>query len=216
RDKKTEAVTQVTFDAELLSAAKTRVLRQTLRNRLVWTGAELVLLLVLLALLIVHSFRLHHKGHNTYARWSSSWVMILLSVLVVLAALVLFVTFYHFRTRLSWIRDPRTTDDALANPQAHPLGNSRQGAFRILRRDRASGFNLPPAQQRQQQPWLNTAGRNSRAWREMRARQRESSPSSPSSIGTPSLRQLNFAGEAPPRRPPPSGRRRQTADNVLD
>ncbi|KAJ2138625.1 hypothetical protein IW136_003066 [Coemansia sp. RSA 678] len=203
---KTESVPQITVNADLLSAAKARALRQALRNRLIWAAVELVLLLILLALLVFHSFRLHHKRDNTYSQWSSSWVMILLSVLLVVVALAMFVTFYHFRTRLAWIRDPQTTDLAAGNPQGYRQGGSSLRAFRFLRRDRTT--TLPPVQR---QPWLNAASRNSRAWREMNARQRESSLSS---IGAPGPLHSHFS-EYSPRRPPPASRRQQTTEGHL-
>ncbi|KAJ2577084.1 hypothetical protein GGH19_001637, partial [Coemansia sp. RSA 1807] len=185
---KTESVPRITFNADLLSAAKARALRQALRNRLIWAAVELVLLLILLALLVFHSFRLHHRRDNTYSQWSSSWVMILLSVLLVVVALSMFVTFYHFRTRLAWIRDPQTTDLAAGNPQGYRQGGSSLTVFQFLRRDRTTTTTtLPPVQR---QPWLNAASRNSRAWREMNARQRESSLSS---IGAPGPLHSHFS-----------------------
>ncbi|KAJ1840273.1 hypothetical protein LPJ70_004721 [Coemansia sp. RSA 2708] len=212
RDKNAEAVPQVTFDAGMLSAAKAQVLKQTLRNRLLWIAAELLLLVALLTLLIVHSFRLHHHDHNTYRRWSSSWVLILLSVLLVIIALAMFVTFYHFRARLAWIKSPETTDGAVKDSQAHNVQGSGMRAFRFLRRNRTIEPIGPlPGQQR---PWLNSASRNSRAWREMRARERDSSLSSPSSTRARSPQLLTHANKSAPRRPPPAGKRRQTADSL--
>ncbi|KAJ2162888.1 hypothetical protein GGF46_000271 [Coemansia sp. RSA 552] len=166
-DAKVEAVPQMTFSAELLSPAKTRALRQARRRRVVWISVELTLLLALLALLIVHSFRLHHKNDNAYARWSSSWVMILLSVLFVVVALALLVTFYHFRGRLAWMRDPDTTDDEVLNPQSREGSGVLQRLFGVHGQWQATA----PQQMPPPPPWLRPGATNSRAWREMHARE---------------------------------------------
>ncbi|KAJ1873370.1 hypothetical protein LPJ55_002321 [Coemansia sp. RSA 990] len=201
-----EAAPQL-MPSTLLSTVKEQALRRMLRRRLVWIAIELVLLLVLLALLILHSFRLRNKDDNTYARWTSSWVMILLSVLLVIVALALFVTFYHFRTRLTWIRDPETSDSAVLHPQAHEEAGT---GWSRLRRFCGGSKSSGRVQERRQmqQPWLSAEGRNSRAWREMRARQRESSASTPSSPSI-SPRQMYFSNA--PRRPPRASYRRRNS-----
>ncbi|KAJ2851366.1 hypothetical protein IWW36_001133 [Coemansia brasiliensis] len=199
--------------AALLSTVKEQALRRMLRRRLIWITIEVVLLLALLALLILHSFRLRNKNDNAYARWTSSWVMILLSVLLVVMALAVFVTFYHFRTRLTWIRDPGTSDSAVLHPQAH--GETESGWARLKRLCGGSRGNESRVQVHQpaQQPWLSAEGRNSRAWREMQARQRESSLSSPSSPSI-SPRQMHFASSTP-RRPPRASYRHRDSDSFL-
>ncbi|KAJ2454583.1 hypothetical protein EV183_001454 [Coemansia sp. RSA 2336] len=193
------------MNTALLSTVKEQALRRMLRRRLVWIAIELALLLVLLALLILHSFRLRNKDDNTYARWTSSWVMILLSVLLVIVALMLFVTFYHFRTRITWIKDPQTSDSAVLHPQAH---EEAETGWTRLRRLCGGGQDSSRAQEQRQmqQPWLSVEGRNSRAWREMQARQRESSASSPSSS---SISPVYFSNA--PRRPPQASYRRRNS-----
>ncbi|KAJ2793487.1 hypothetical protein H4S07_007033, partial [Coemansia furcata] len=62
---------QVTF-SEIVSVAKERALKRHRRRRVAWLSVELFFLVALVALLVLHSFRLSKDtGDNTYARWSS-------------------------------------------------------------------------------------------------------------------------------------------------
>ncbi|KAJ2079528.1 hypothetical protein H4R24_003728 [Coemansia sp. RSA 988] len=204
-DGRSEAAPQVVFSAELTSPVKLEAIRRVQRKRLVWVASELVLLAVLLALLIFYSLRLSKKDGNRYAKWSSSWAMILLSVLSVIVAQALFATFYYYRMRLAWIKDPETTDDAVLNPQAHDAGGFGWRALCFRRQNQSQQQHQPP-------PWLQTHGRNSRAWREMRARQPEYGLSGPVAAGA-NARAL-YPSQFSPRRsrtrhPPPRTSRRQ-------
>ncbi|KAJ2797293.1 hypothetical protein H4R20_005235, partial [Coemansia guatemalensis] len=223
-DGKSEAATQVVFSAELTSPVKLRALRRVQRRRIVWVASELVLLAVLLALLIFYSLRLSKKKGNKYAKWSSSWVMILLSVLSVIVAQALFATFYYYRMRLAWIKDPETTDDAVLNPQAHDAGGVgwRVLCFRRQNQSRRQQQQLQQEHQPPQPPWLRIHGRNSRAWREMRARQqREYGFSRPAAVGV-STRALHPPQSSPrrsrsrTRHPPPPPRTRRRQNNPHD
>ncbi|KAJ2611405.1 hypothetical protein H4S08_003179 [Coemansia sp. RSA 1365] len=184
-NRKSETSPQVVFSTELTSPVKLRALRRVQRKRIVWIATELAFLAVLLALLIFYSLRLRKKNENRYAKWSSSWVMILLSVLSVIVAHALFATYYYYRMRLAWIKDPDTSDDAVLNPQAHDAGGF---GWRVLcfRRNQSRRQHRKWKQEHQppQPPWLRTQGRNSRAWREMRARQREPSLTGPIAAGS--------------------------------
>ncbi|KAJ1829482.1 hypothetical protein LPJ56_000342 [Coemansia sp. RSA 2599] len=149
------AVSRPQLDDLLLSPAKARVLKKTRRHRLVWISVELLVCVVLLALLVLHSFRLNkNKGDNTYAQWSSSWVMVLLSVLLVIFGFAVFITFYYYRTVLIWIKDPATSDEEVEDPQkrhAHGVG------WRFLRpRGQRSGSQQEPRQQLRQSSILPT------------------------------------------------------------
>ncbi|KAJ2767738.1 hypothetical protein IWQ57_003829, partial [Coemansia nantahalensis] len=103
---------QVVFSAETLSPVKRKALRRMARKRAVLLASELALFVALLALLVVASLRLKRKGDNRYAQWSSSWLLILLSVLMVLVGMAMFVTVYFFRERRIWIADPAIADEA--------------------------------------------------------------------------------------------------------
>ncbi|KAJ2785797.1 hypothetical protein H4R18_000343 [Coemansia javaensis] len=167
----------VVFSSAALTPTKRQALRQMQRKRTLCIVGELAVFAVLLALLVVYSFRLRRKN-TQYARWSSSWVMILLSVLLVIVGLAVFVTFYYYRARRDWILDP-TTDDVLVRSAAgRDGGMMRWGFLRIAGRQRRRHHQHQhqhqpqhSQQQHQQQPWLQAHGRNSRAWREMQARQ---------------------------------------------
>ncbi|KAJ2550009.1 hypothetical protein EV175_004225 [Coemansia sp. RSA 1933] len=226
----------------LLSPVKATALKKMRTRRLLWIGVEVVFFVVLLALLIFHSFRLRNKaGDNTYATWSSSWVMILLSVLLVVIALAVIITFYYFRTALSWVLDPTTSDQDVLNPSSrngvsrvgmkffrtnngqheheneqqkwrsptsrrrHVVGtgggSSNNGTTRMMPRNLMYGVQHDPALMRR--PWLSVEGRNSRAWRHMRARQRSSSLSS-SSVTSPVS---SDSYRRDPRRPPAAARK---------
>ncbi|KAJ2843698.1 hypothetical protein J3B02_005186 [Coemansia erecta] len=130
--------------------------------------------------------------------------MVLLSVLLVVFGFAVFITLYYYRTVLTWIKDPATSDEEVADPRkrhAHGVG------WRFLRlRGQGSGVQQvshlqppPPilptyssyhrhlAVQHQyqqnlyledpssQRPWLATRGRNSRAWRQMRYHEQQQS-----------------------------------------
>ncbi|KAJ2002299.1 hypothetical protein H4R26_003678 [Coemansia thaxteri] len=198
--------------SEYVSPTKKRTLKCVRRRCVAWLAVELFFLVTLLALLVLHSFRLSRNTHdNTYARWSSSWVMILLSVLLVVVAMAVFVTYYYFRTMLAWIRDPETTDAALLSPRsrdAHRVG------WQFLRPRRPPGSqqtmpSVPAATQgnprqynNRQAPWASLqGGRNSRAWRQLRAQQRRRHHTDSSSI-TISASSLPSRDRVP-RRPPP-------------
>ncbi|KAJ1668476.1 hypothetical protein IW140_000308 [Coemansia sp. RSA 1813] len=219
----------------LLSPVKENALKRMQTRRVIWIGVEIVFFIVLLALLILHSFRLRNKANdNTYARWSSSWVMILLSVLMVVIALAVVITFYYFRTALSWILDSKTTDQDILNPSSRNgvrrvgikffrTNNEQQwqsppppptrysdtgcgpnnGDTRMMPRNLLYGVQHDPALMRR--PWLSVEGRNSRAWRQMRARERSSSLSSSttSPVSSDSYRR-------DPRRPPRAARKWQS------
>ncbi|PIA13422.1 hypothetical protein COEREDRAFT_83530 [Coemansia reversa NRRL 1564] len=182
-NRKSEAVPQIVFSTELRSSVKLRALRRVQRKRVVWISTELVFLAVLLALLIFYSLRLSKKNGNRYAKWSSSWVIILLSVLSVVVAYALFATYYYYGMRLEWIKDPETSDDVVLNPQAHDAGGF---GWRVIcfRRQNQSRRQRRQWKQKHQPPWLQTQGRNSRAWREMRARQRDASLTGPVAAGS--------------------------------
>ncbi|KAI9501910.1 hypothetical protein GGI25_000212 [Coemansia spiralis] len=207
------------------SAVKMAALKKVRRNRILWLSIELVLFIILLALLIFHSFRLrNHMNSNTYVQWSSSWVMILLSVLLVIVALTIVITFYYYRTTLAWIADPATTDQNVLNPRGqsdvkrvglrffresnrntrrtatHPATNHTNSAH--VPRNLHHEVQHDPALM--QQPWLSGESRNSRAWRQMRAEQRSSSLSSPVTSPTSSGSQRRD-----PRHPPRTARKWQ-------
>ncbi|KAJ1728649.1 hypothetical protein LPJ72_005371 [Coemansia sp. Benny D160-2] len=175
--------------------------------------------------------------------------MILLSVLMVVIGLAVVITFYYFRTALSWVLDVKTTDQDLVNPnsrngvrrsglsflqtdnvhyqqqhqqqqhqqQKHPQhqqqpharcmdaghGPNNDGA-RILPRNLLYGVQHDPALM--QRPWMSVQGRNSRAWRQMRARQRSSSLSSSATSPTDSD---SCGQQQSPRRPPRAARKHQ-------
>ncbi|KAJ1782306.1 hypothetical protein LPJ59_006842 [Coemansia sp. RSA 2399] len=212
----------------LLSPVKENALKRIRKRRLIWISVEVVFFIVLVALLIFHSFRLRNKkDDNTYAQWSSSWVMILLSVLLVVIALAVLVTFYYFRTALSWVLDPTTSDREVMNPNNRDgvrrvgtkflqtnSGQQQQsstryagtgrgpdnGDTRMMPRNLLYGVQRDPALMRR--PWLSVEGRNSRAWRHMRARQRNSSLSSSTASPTSS-----DSYRRDPRRPPRAARK---------
>ncbi|KAJ2701499.1 hypothetical protein H4R19_005409 [Coemansia spiralis] len=171
-----DAAPRVVFSGETLSATKRKALRRVARRRAVLLAGELALFAVLLALLIMFSFRLTHKSDNRYARWSSSWVLILLSVFMVLVGLAVFVTGYFFRERRRWIVDPATTDNAVVDGLDRDSGIRRWGLFRYCGPGRRQ-----PMQPQREEPWLQPQARNSRAWRAMQARQRALSDSSANS-----------------------------------
>ncbi|KAJ2251638.1 hypothetical protein GGI13_003733 [Coemansia sp. RSA 455] len=192
---------QVTF-SEIVSVVKEQALKRQRRRRAAWLSVELFFLVALLALLVLHSFRLSRDtGDNTYARWSSSWVMILLSVLLVVVAMAVFVTYYYYRTVLAWIRRPETTDADLQRTQsqdAHRVG------WRLLRpRPSPQSVGLSPYRQRTarnprqselQAPWVSPHGRNSRAWRQMRTHQRQRRQAAdPSSLSSTSITASSYS-----------------------
>lgn len=114
----------VTFTEVPISPVKQQALRRYRLQRNIWLTMEIFFLAALLALLVVHSFRLSvDTGDNSYTQWTSSWVMILLSVLLVVVSITVFVTYYYFRTLLAWVRSPNTTDEHLLNPQTRASGH---------------------------------------------------------------------------------------------
>ncbi|KAJ2724908.1 hypothetical protein GGI07_001657 [Coemansia sp. Benny D115] len=214
----------------LLSATKVQALQHVRRRRMLWISGELLVCLVMLALLVLHSFRLSNdRDDNTYARWSSSWVMVLLSVLLVVFGFALFVTFYYFRTVLAWIRDPATSDQDVVYQRSR---YARGIGWRLLGTARSQ---QPPAPQsvlplspgyapgvgvrrhgaavyqqaRQsdvQRAWLPARSKGPRVWRQARApAQQPHAQSSMSSVDS----------DAPPRRPPPAGRRHRDPAHTL-
>ncbi|KAJ1965896.1 hypothetical protein GGI12_000468 [Dipsacomyces acuminosporus] len=201
-------------DEAPLSATKEQVLKKTQLKRNIWVSVEVFLLLALVALLVLHSFRLDkNKSDNAYAVWSSSWVMVLLSILLVIVALATFITFYYFRTALAWIRDPSTTDEAVLSPTLRELNKVQWGVIR-------SKLSSPQRHRQEQQeqrrhrqqvpPWISQQGRNSKAWRQTRAqqyRQRQGMhQSSLSSSLTASSIPQRGSGKEPkePKRPSPA------------
>ncbi|KAJ2891197.1 hypothetical protein IWW38_003728 [Coemansia aciculifera] len=206
----TAEVLQVTF-SEVVSTAKERALKRQVRRRAVWLSVELLFFVALLALLVLHSFRLsNNKGDNKYTQWSSSWVMILLSVLLVLVALSVFVTYYYYRTVLTWIRRPETTDADLQG--ARGRGAHRVG-WKFLRPQHSARPAVEPTPRRhlatsysRQAPWVSPHGRNSRARRQMRAHQqrRQSRRAArSSSLSSTSITASSYSHHArAPRRPP--------------
>ncbi|KAI8326536.1 hypothetical protein GQ54DRAFT_1532 [Martensiomyces pterosporus] len=196
-------VVVVTVSEEPLSAVKEQALKKTRRNRIIWLSVELFLLLALLALLVLHSFRLNrNKSDNTYAVWSSSWVMILLSIVLVIVAFAVFITFYYYKTTLTWIRDPATTDGAVLNPRSREVNKVRWSVFRSgAQQSGEQGHEL------QQRPWVSRQGRNSRAWRQMRAQQHRRQMMRDSSLSSTMTASSFSRGGGGPRRPPPAWRR---------
>ncbi|KAJ2866439.1 hypothetical protein GGH94_001558 [Coemansia aciculifera] len=204
---------QVTF-SEIVSVVKERALKRQRRRRAAWLSVELFFLVALLALLVLHSFRLSKDtGDNTYARWSSSWVMILLSVLLVVVAMAVFVTYYYYRTVLAWIKRPETTDADLQRTQSQDV---HRVGWRFLRPQPSTSrsVGLSPYQQRatrnqhlaecHQAPWVSPRGRNSRAWRQMRAHQRQRRQvTDPSSLSSTSITASSYSHHnRTPQRPP--------------
>ncbi|KAJ2747223.1 hypothetical protein GGI20_000744, partial [Coemansia sp. BCRC 34301] len=167
---------QVTF-SEVVSAAKERAFKRQRIRRAAWLSTELFFLVALLALLVLHSFRLSkNTGDNKYAQWSSSWVMILLSVLLVVVAIAVFVTYYYYRTVLAWIRHPATTDADLQGTRAQDAHKVGWRCLRPQHSSRPAGqspYRLSATSDLRQAPWVSPRGRNSRAWRQTRAHQRQ-------------------------------------------
>ncbi|KAJ2664744.1 hypothetical protein IWW48_000692 [Coemansia sp. RSA 1200] len=156
---------------------------------------------------------------------------------MVVIGLAVVITFYYFRTALSWVLDVKTTDQDLVNPssrngvqrsglkflqtdnvhhhqqqqqqQPHARymdvghGSNNTGT-RALPRNLLYGVRHDPALM--QRPWMSVQGRNSRAWRQMRACQRSSSISSSATSPTDS----DSCGQQSPRRPPRAARKHQT------
>ncbi|KAJ2322679.1 hypothetical protein GGI00_005856 [Coemansia sp. RSA 2681] len=172
----TEEAPQVTF-SEVVSTTKERALKRQRKRRAAWLLVELFFLVALLALLVLHSFRLSkNTGDNKYAQWSSSWVMILLSVLLVVVAMAVFVTYYYYRTVLAWIKRPETTDADLQGTRGQDAHRVGWGLLRLQHSPGPAGrspYRHSAAGSSRQAPWVSPRGRNSRAWRLMRARQHQ-------------------------------------------
>ncbi|KAJ1736162.1 hypothetical protein LPJ61_000121 [Coemansia biformis] len=171
------AAPQVVFGASALSQAKQQALRRMARKRALLIAGEVAVFVALLALLLVYSLRLKRRDDNRYAQWSSSWVLIMLSVLLVVVGLAVLVTFYFFRERRLWIEDAATADEAVLGRQGRGSEIRRWSFFRYCRPAR----ERERPQEELQQPWLQPHSRNSRAWRKLQAHQRALNDSSRSS-----------------------------------
>ncbi|KAJ2604340.1 hypothetical protein EV177_006438 [Coemansia sp. RSA 1804] len=158
---------------------------------------------------------------------------------MVVIGLAVVITFYYFRTALSWVLDVKTTDQDLVNPNSR--NGVRRSGLRFLQTDNVRYQQQQQQQQQQpharymdaghgpnndgarilprnllygvqhdpvlmQRPWMSVQGRNSRAWRQMRARQRSSSLSSSATSPTDSD---SCGQQQSPRRPPRAARKHQ-------
>ncbi|KAJ1952247.1 hypothetical protein EC988_003657 [Linderina pennispora] len=157
--KATVTARPVVKDAHVLSPVKEQALKQTRRNRLRWLAFELFILLALIALLVLHSFRLTSAPNTTYKVWSKSWVMIMLSVFFVVVAFSVFVTVYYYKVTLDWIRSPETTDQDAMDPRRRREKNKIKWSVFMASAQREREERELRRVRELQRPWISSRGR---------------------------------------------------------